>query len=73
MLDTPPSSTEITTTNCYGTKHLLKINKPSDTVHLLGVHIAANGNQHKELQVLKQHQTKYAQFLLITPLIWRET
>jgi len=54
ILDTPPIHAEIYTTNQSGTKHPLKINIPSDAIHLLGVQIAANGNQNKELQVLKQ-------------------
>jgi len=67
-LNKPPNPISIYTTDRVGNTHLLKLNKPSDAVCLLGVQITAHGNLDKELQVLMQRQTKYAQFLLWTSL-----
>jgi len=55
-----------------GMHHTLQINKPTDVVRLLGVHITADGNSNKELCILKQKQQKYVQLLLHTPLSKQE-
>jgi len=65
-------SAQIYASDLDGKQHALRINKPSDAVRLLGVHIAADGNYQKELTVLKQKQQKYVQFLLRTPLSRQE-
>jgi len=54
LVDPPPSSLyQVTAPDRTGTRHTLHRNKPSDAVRLLGVHIAADGNSIKELQVLR--------------------
>jgi len=58
--------------NDCSTQHILKTNKPSDAVWLLGVHIAADDNYQKELTTLQHHQNKYAQFLIHMLLSQRE-
>ncbi len=66
----PPmnSNLQLTASDLEGQQHNLKINKPDNAVCLLGVHIAADSNNTKELTMLKQKQNKYVQFLLWTPL-----
>jgi len=59
---------QLSTTDLTRQSHTLKINKPSDAICLLGDNIAADRNYLKELNVLKQKQNKYVQFLLWTPL-----
>jgi len=59
---------QLQATDISSQSHQLKINKPSDAVRLLGVHIAADGNHKKELRELQQKQQKYVQFLLRTPV-----
>jgi len=65
----PPDPTnQLHASNLTGQQHTLQINKPTDAVRLLGVHITADGNYEKELCILQQKQHKYVQFLLCTPL-----
>jgi len=63
---------QIYTSDLDGKSHTLQINKPSDVVRLLGVHITADGTYAKELSILKQKQQKYVQFLLQMPLSKQE-
>jgi len=58
--------------NDCSTQHIIKTDKPSDAVWLLGVHIAADDNYQKELTTLQHHQNKYAQFLIHMLLSQRE-
>jgi len=68
----PDTNVQLHASDLKGTQHTIWINKPADAVHLLGVHITADGNYDKELCVLKQKQQKYVQFLLCTPLTKQE-
>jgi len=52
--DTSPFN--IHTQDMNGDTHTLKINQPNEAIHLLGVHIAADGCYGKELSVLQHKQ-----------------
>jgi len=58
------SNLQLTASNLEGWQHNLKINKPDNAVCLLGIDIAVDGNNTKELSMLKQKQNKYVQFPL---------
>jgi len=73
LVDPPPSPRyHITAPDRHGDRHTLHRNKPTDAVCLLGVHIAANGNHAKELNILRSRQTQYCAFLQRTSLSQQE-
>ncbi len=73
LVDPPPRPQyHMTAPDRHGVRHTLHRNKPADAVRLLGVHIAADGNCAKELNVLRSRQSQYCSFLQRTPLTRRE-
>jgi len=65
-------SYHITAPDCTGDRHTIHRNTPHKAVQLLGVHITADGNYTTELNILRQCQKQYCQFLYRTPLTWRK-
>ncbi len=65
-------SYHITAPDCTGDRHTIHRNTPHEAVQLLWVHIMADGNYNTKLNILRQCQKQYCQFLHRTPLTRRE-
>jgi len=59
----PTPIQKLTILDKYGKMHKLHLNHPTKAVRLVGVHIAMDRNQQKELAVFRERNTKYIKLL----------